>query len=321
MISLATSSLQLFAMTFGIYHAVIGLLNLDSYQSPSYVMIAIVLYFYVLLLTVFYPSGIKLPAWVANLNLTVAVVLPLIVTAGLGSNPQTPYTTWYVAALGTLFAITAVRSHRVVAWIGVGIVIAEVLAFGGLSVLFNAGIIGALLLVMGAQAASNELQGSEFLAQQFRERTLATEAATAAQSAARAERESRVKQTLSGVLPQLSKIVELRGDINPEDKKLALLTEAELRDQIRGRGLMHPALIEATRLARIRGVEVQLLDDGGFEDLEPSQVQEILDRAALELASVNTGKVVIRSVSGEAWRLTMAAIRKGAEQPDLFLRL
>jgi hypothetical protein len=31
--------------------------------------------------------------------------------------------------------------------------------------------------------------------------------------------------------------------------------------------------------------------------------------------------VVIRSVSGEDWNLSVVALRKGEERPDLFLRL
>ena len=84
---------------------------------------------------------------------------------------------------------------------------------------------------------------------------------------------------------------------------------------------MHDELTEQARLARTRGVEVQLLDDGGLDELEPDELDQLLDRVARELSKIQTGRVVIRSVAGEDWRLTMAAIRKGADQPDLFLRL
>jgi hypothetical protein len=220
-----------------------------------------------------------------------------------------------------LLAITAVRGQKVVAWVGIAFLILEVLAWGGTAVLFNTGLIGAVLLVLGAQAASRALDQSEDLASQFRELALATEAATAAKSAARVEREQRINATLAGVLPQLEKIVESGGKLNSVEKKTALLTEAELRDQIRGRNLSHPKLFEQTRLARARGVEVQLLDDGGIDELEQSEIDALFERVANELSKIETGRVVIRSVAGEEWRLTIAAIRKGAEKPDLFLRL
>jgi hypothetical protein len=100
-----------------------------------------------------------------------------------------------------------------------------------------------------------------------------------------------------------------------------LLKEHELRDQIRGRSLITAALAKEVRAARERGVEVQLLDDGGFEDVDENRRLQLLDRVTKELAKVSEGTVVIRAVAGESWVLTMAAIRKGADRPDLFLRL
>jgi hypothetical protein len=321
MISFSSRALQLFAATFGVYHAVLGFLNLASYEIPLPIWVALISYLGALFTSVLYSKDIAIPSWIASLNLVVAVMVPLFVTAGLGSYSATPYTTWYVAAIGTLLAITAVRAQKVVAWIGINFLILQVLAWGGSEVLFNSGLIGAVLLVLGAQAASAALEKSNTLATQFRERALATGAATAAKSAARIERERRINGTLAGVLPQLEAIVSKSGNLSAKEQQLALLTEAELRDQIRGRNLVHDELAEQAKLARSRGVEVQLLDDGGLEDLDPEELEQLLSRVARELSQVQAGKVVIRSVAGESWNLSIAAIRKGADQPDLFLRL
>ena len=321
MISLSSRALQFFAATFGLYHAVLGVLNIGSYQNPNMVWVAVIFYLFALAASVFFWKEIALPSWIASVNLVVAVLLPLLVTAGLGEFPSTPYTTWHIAAIGTLLAITAVRGQKVVAWIGVSFLVLEVLAWGGTAVLFNSGLIGAVLLVLGAQAASRALEQSEQLATQFREKALATEAATAAKSAARVERERRINSTLAGVLPQLEVIVSKAGKLTEKERRIALLTEAELRDQIRGRNLVHDELSEQARLARTRGVEVQLLDDGGLDELAPDELDQLLGRVASELAQIQSGRVVVRSVAGEDWRLTIAAIRKGADQPDLFLRL
>lgn len=321
MISLSSRALQFFAATFGLYHAVLGILNIGSYQNPNMVWVAVIFYLFALAASVFFWKEIGLPSWIASVNLVVAVLLPLLVTAGIGEFPSTPYTTWHIAAIGTLLAITAVRGQKVVAWIGISFLALEVIAWGGTAVLFNSGLIGAVLLVLGAQAASRALEQSEQLAKQFREKALATEAATAAKSAARVERERRINSTLAGVLPQLEVIVSKAGKLSEKERRIALLTEAELRDQIRGRNLVHDELSEQARLARTRGVEVQLLDDGGLDELDPDELDQLLGRVASELAQIQSGRVVVRSVAGEDWRLTIAAIRKGAEQPDLFLRL
>lgn len=321
MISLPLRTLQVFAATFGLFHAVLGFLNLGFFQRPMPVLAALVLYVGSLVLTMAFPGDLKIPNWLAALNFVVAALVPLLVISGLGDAPQTSYTIWYVAAIGTLMAVTAVRGHRAIAWVGTLFLIVEVSVWGGTAVLFNSGMVGALLMVMGAQAASSELESSAELARQFRERSVATEAATAAQTAARGERERRVTQTLAGVLPQLELIATNRSGLTAKQKQTALLTEAGLRDQIRGRGLIQQELVEQVRLARTRGVEVQLLDDGGFEDLDAEATLAILRKVAKELSLITTGKVVIRSVSGEQWNLSMVALRKGEERPDLFLRL
>jgi hypothetical protein len=321
MISLSSRALQFFAGTFGLYHAVLGFLNLDSYEFVGPAWLALLLYIAALSVSVVFWKGISLPPWIAVFNLVVVVLLPLMITAAIGSLPATPYTTWHVAATGTLLAITAVRGHKVVAWVGIGFMTLEVLVWGGLAILFNSGLIGAVLLVLAAQAASSALDESSLIAQKFREQALETEAATVAKSAARVEREQRINSTLVGVLPQLEQIVHSEGKLTEQQRKVAILTEAELRDQIRGRSLVHPEITEQTRLARIRGVEVQLLDDGGLDQLDESDQQEILNRVASELSKISSGRVVIRSVAGERWSLTMTAVRKGADQPDLFLRL
>ena len=321
MIRLSTLSMQFFAVTFGLYHAVLGFLNLGSYAQPGFVIVALTSYVLALGLSVLVLGPIALPGWVASINLVVSIMLPLLVSAASPDVQSSSYTTWYVAGVGTLLAITAVRSHTTIAWIGIIFLILEVLVWGGSSALFNSGLVGAVLLVLGAQAAARVLAENAEIAKRFRERALMTEAATAAKSAARLERERRLQQTLTGVLPQLEKIVAQEGNLSKAEKELARLTEAQLRDQIRGRGLSHPELAKQTLLARSRGIEVQLLDDGGLEDLDQVQIDALLMRVANELKSVKEGKVVIRSVAGESWNLTMAAIRKGAEKPDIFLRL
>lgn len=321
MIQLSLIAIRLFALSFGVYHAVLGFLNLGNYENQLYVWLAISLYLVGLAGSIFIVGGIKLPIWAATYNLVSAIMIPLIVNAAETVGEPNPYTTWYVAAMGTLLAITAVRGHPNLAWIGIGFLVAEVLTWNGLAALFNSGLVGATMLVLAAQAASRALAANEVLTRQYRERAVTLEAQTVAKSAVRLERERRIKQTLVGVLPQLEAIAQSNGKLTEKQKTLAVLTEAELRDQIRGRHLSNPELAKQIRMARERGVEVQLLDDGGIEDLPEQKATELMERAAKELEGIASGKVVIRSVDGEEWTLTMVAIQKGSEQPDLFLRL
>ena len=152
-------------------------------------------------------------------------------------------------------------------------------------------------------------------------RERATAAATAAKSAARAERQSRVDRALDAALPLLNQIESLDGALDESQKRQAIELEAMLRDQIRGRNFDLPELLDEVAKARTRGVEVQVLDDGGLEQLTESQRESLLKDVAAHVAKVNSGKLVLRSVAGEKWTVSITALQAGAEVPDLFIRL
>lgn len=320
-IRLPRFALSAFTLAFGFYHAVLGLLNLSGYGQPNMAHIAIALYSLALVLAVASYPGLKLRDGVAWIVVTIAILVPFLVTTALAGLAPTGYTTWHVAGVATLMAILTVRQHPVMAWLGISFLIAQTITWGGFGVLFTSGVFGAFLLVLAAQATSSLLAASTKAAQEFRDKSITTDAQTAANSAARAERQKRVQQTLSQALPLLQRVVEAGGDLSPQERQQAALTENELRDKIRGKELDHPVLNAEVRAARLRGVEVQLLDDGGLADLSRVDRDELLYKVAQSLESVRSGKVVIRAAAGERWSLTVTALRKGEEKPDLFLRL
>jgi hypothetical protein len=321
MIRLPRLALSAFTLAFGIYHALLGVANLVEYQSATFALIAISLYLIGLTGAVASFPGLKMRTEFAWLALFVAVSVPLFMSAAIPKEAAFGYTTWHIAGVATLMAITAVRQHSVLAWIGVTFLILQTLVWGGLDILFTSGVFGAFLLVLAAQATSSLLNSSARAAERSLQQAVDNGAKTEANTAARSERQGRIQRTLNEALPLLELIVSRKGNLAKPERFEAALKEHELRDQIRGRALLHPKLVAATRAARARGVEVQLLDDGGLEGLDEASKRALLMRAAKELAGVESGKVVIRAVAGETWRLTMAAIRKDADRPDLFLRL
>ncbi len=321
MIKLPRFALSAFTLAFGIYHALLGIVNLPEYQSTKFAMIAIALYLIGLAGAVASFPGLKMRTEFAWLALFVAISVPLFMSAAIPREAAFGYTTWHIAGIATLMAITAVRQHSVLAWIGVTFLILQTLVWGGLEILFTSGVFGAFLLVLAAQATSSLLSASARAAERSLQQAVDNSARTAANTAARSERQGRIQRTLNEALPLLELIVKRKGDLTESERLEAALKEHELRDQIRGRALLHPKLVAATRAARVRGVEVQLLDDGGLEGLDEAARRTLLLRAAKELGRVDSGKVVIRAVAGETWRLTMAAIRKNTDRPDLFLRL
>ena len=320
-IKLSRAAITVFSLAFGLYHGILGLLNLDHYDKTEFVLAALALYLLALIVSLADFPGLKLKDYKAALSLIVAMLLPLLMTAAVTADHIDSHTTWYVAGVATLMAIIALRQHKLMAWIGVGLMTLQVLLWGGLGVLFNAGIFGALMLVAAAHAASVTLAATSKAAIDFREQALATTAATSAKSAARSERKSRVEKALGLALPLLSKIERLEGKLSDGDRRQALALEAQLRDQIRGRNFDSAELLAEISSARDRGVEVQVLDDGGLEQLAESERQRILNEVAKQVANVQTGKLVLRSVADEKWVVTVTASRPGAEAPDLFLRI
>jgi hypothetical protein len=321
LIRLSRFTLIGFTLAFGLYHAVLGVLNYINYELGNLALLAIALYLVALILSLFSFKGLALQSRFAYFNLAIAAVVPALMSFAIPPEMASGYSTWHVAGIATLMGITAVRQHRWIAWTGVAFDVVIVLIWGGFGILFNSGVIGAVMLVAAAHGASNTLRSSAKAARQFRDQELANNAAQAARSAARKERQVRVDEALSTSLPFLQMLVEKKGRLTNDEKAEALLIERTLRDQIRGRMLLTPELVEAVRQARMRGVEVQLLDDGGLEDVDEQEKHELLAKIAAEVSKVHGGKVVIRAVPGEDWKITLAAIRKESDKPDLFIRL
>lgn len=321
MIRLSRLALVSVALLFGLYHPLLGFLFLGEYQNPEFAVAGLISYLVALLVATLDKQGLRMRPWSVALVLLVSVSLPQLIFMALGEVREGSYTTWHIAAIGTLLAIVTVRQFELVAWIGMAIVVAEVLVWGGPDVIFNSGLVGAFLLVATTQAASWALGSSTKSAEEFRRRALAIDTATAASTAARTERTQRLNQTLKEVLPLLEKISNSKGNLSASERVRAQLTEAELRDQIRGRNLLSSDVVSETRRARERGIEVQLLDDGGLDDLAERDRAPYLWEIATKLREVKAGKVVIRAARGDSWRVSMAAIRKESDSPDLFIRI
>lgn len=321
MIRLSRSAITIFTLAFGLYHGVLGLMNLGHHSNPNFLIFAVVSYFVALGVSIADSPGLYLKDYKAAFTLVVASLISLAMAASVAEGHVDNHTTWHVAGVATLMAILALRQHKVMAWFGVLVMTAEVLFWGGFDLLFNAGIFGALMLVAAAHAASNTLGATSRAAMDYREQASETAAATAAQSAARNERQLRVEKALSAALPLLRAIESSSGILSDKQKLEALQLEATLRDQIRGRHFDSAVLLAEISKARSRGVDVKVLDDGGLEHLSEVERDRILSEAAQHVAKVQSGKILLRSVANEPWVVSITASRAGSEVPDLFVRI
>lgn len=280
---------------------------------------AVCLYLIFGLTSIFYSNQLRMPLALGIANLVLAFAVPQLVNLSLGPSDVGTFHTWYVSAISTLMAVTAIRQHKIIAWLGTATATFQVLIWGGFDAIFNSGISGAVALVATAHALSVGLRNSAIRTAAYLEEAKQTEMATAVQSARRQERAERINETLRGALPLLEKIAS--GHLLEADRKEATYLEAALRDEIRGRALINPKLKASIREARSRGVEVVVLDEGGMDDLTEPQKEKLRNRLADELDVISEGRVTIRSPQNEATKATFVASRKGTVKPDVFLRL
>jgi hypothetical protein len=138
-------------------------------------------------------------------------------------------------------------------------------------------------------------------------------------SVQRAEPLLQLKRALDSSLPLLELIQQKEGKVTSLDSKKLLLAEAGIRDQIRAKGLQHEALIAAVLSARVRGVEVQLSDDGGIDLLDGEERELLFKELSHTVSGIKSGKIVIRSVAGETWTVSLFASDSSGASQDIFL--
>jgi hypothetical protein len=282
-------------------------------------LVALLIYLVAAFLAVFYYRARKMPALLAWVNVAVAVIVPLLIHQSVDAVSAGSQSSWYVSGIGALLAVTAIRGNQVVSWIGTSILALEVLVWGGSGAMFNTGLAGALALVVTANALSYALARIEIETQELINKTIEIEASSAIDLATRTERSRRLSDTLRvshGLLQRIS-----AGEIDGEVRQEAQLLEAELRDGIRGRDFIDSKLKESIKAARLRGIEVTVLDEGGLALLEDSVKSEIRQKFALELDQISSGRVTIRAPRGGNTNATFVASRPGTATPDVFLRL
>ena len=299
--------------------AVSALIGFNRYDNWVFASVAIIIYVFVALISVFYYVNREMPALLAWVNLLVVVIVPQLIHEAIDVATVDSQTSWYVSGLGALLAVTAIRGQQAVSWIGAAVLSLEVLVWGGTETLFNSGLAGAMSLVVAANVLSFALTRIEIETQTYLDKAIEIEAAAAVESSTRLERSRRLTETLRVSYPLLQKIAA--GELDEESRQEAKLLEAQLRDGIRGRELIDSKLQEAIRSARLRGVEVVVLDEGGMESLAENSKVTLRQRLATELDQISSGRVTIRAPRGGKTTATFVASRPGTAKPDVFLKL
>lgn len=321
MISVSRYLLVISSALFALYHATLGAFWLFHYPQPQLAALAIGIYLVTVIPTIAAFERLALPPFMAILNLSAAAIVPLLINSQIDKSLAGTYATWYVAAIATLMSATAVRQQQVISWVGLAIMVAQVIAWGGVGSITTTGVIGALILVFAGQAIAAGLSRAGKEAQAYVDQAASEASEMAATTAIRDERKRQSAITLRRALPLLERIEATGGQIDDNDRLQARLLESELRDEIRGRRLINDDTRDAIRQARLRGVEVIVLDEGGLDNVPEEQRTKLLAQAAAAIEQCQSGRVTLRAPANEDWFVTMVCMRPGATAPDQWLKL
>ena len=284
------------AAVFSAYHLVLASVSVDVPTSLGPYVAAMVLYLVATIISLLPFGPRRMPVWMAAFNVAMALVIPLLVTSVVHVVPKDSYAAWHTAAIGTLMVITSTRRRQSFAFIGIGILIVQTVAWSGFGGLVSYGVIGSTVWVAIAYALALSLAKADRDARQY---ALAEREAVewrAAQEAHVSERQFRLGQTSRMALPMLRQIVSSRGELTEAQRLECLYLEGAIRDEIRGRKLLNDRVREQIMLARRKGTIVTLLDEGGIDDLEDGEVDRVLNRLADAIKETATGKLIVRTV-------------------------
>lgn len=281
---------------FSAYHLFLGLSSLSVPASPSPAIAAMLLFAVATVISLWPTSPTKMPLWLAMLDLAVCIAAPIMVTSQLNPASDNAYATWYVASVGTLMTIVAVRRQQLVGWLGVAFLAMQTVVWAGIPALADLGVIGSVVWVGVAVAISASLARAGRDALQFARAEREATEWQAAQDAHVMERQMRLRQTYRVAAPMLAEIVRRGGDLTEAERRECRYLEGAIRDEIRGRRLLNDDVRRQVMDARRRGVVVSLLDEGGIDDLDEHALEFVLTRLARAIRGTATDKLIVRTV-------------------------
>lgn len=288
---------------------------LPNFPMRSIEIAALVIYLAVGIPTLLAFSGLRIPIWLALINLLAAVILPALIVLQRDVIQDERVGAWVVMGTAVLLTATAVRQHPRLAVLGLASLIAQmVINYGSVSFISD-GLVGAIVFVLAGLGVSRGIRRANDEAEKYLTQQTKSLAAIASLEAAQSARQERLQEVLRQAIPTLTKISSANETMDPATRNEAKLLELTLRDEMRGRALMLPPLkIEVARLRGL-GVEVAVLDEGGLDDLDLAAKEQMLQQAIDSLQVVTGGRVTIRSPRNESFRLTVVATMPGQAAP------
>lgn len=290
------------AAIFSAYHIVLGLYTIDVPANPLPVVAAMALYAMATAISLLPGQPERMPTAMAIANVLVCIAMTLLITPQLDTAREggLGYATWYVAAVGTLMTITSTRRRHLYAWIGIAALVVQTIVWGGPGLLLGIGVIGSAAWVAVSHILSRALLKASSDAARFARAEREATDWQAAQEAHLYERQFRLGQTGTTAVPMLQIIEQSGGDLTDDERRECLNLEGAIRDEIRGRLLLNDAVRTEVMAARRRGVSVNLLDEGGLDDLDDENRERVLVTLADAIRSTQASRVIARTAPADS---------------------
>ena len=288
------------AGVFSAYHLLLAAVSIGMPQQTGPYLAAMVIYAIATVASLWPTSSDRMPVWLAAFNVAAALAMCMLVTSQLPDGFGDSYAAWHTAAIGTLMVITSTRRRQSFAWLGVGVMAVQTVAWIGLGGLVSAGALGSIAWVGISHALAYSVSSAGRDARQY---ALAEREAAewrAAQEAHVFERQFRLGQTSRMSLPMLRQIVASNGALSEAQRLECLYLEGAIRDEIRGRKLLNDRVRDAVMAARRRGTIVTLLDEGGIDDLPEPDLERVLNRMADSIGETRCDRIIARTVAHDS---------------------
>lgn len=308
---------------FPAVHIILGLANLGRMESPWPTLIGMALCLVLMVVVTWRPDTrtlVRLNACMAVAGI-ILVELCVISVLPVGSHPG--YAAWQNGAIEMLMVTVAIRNRIATAWLGIGI-------FSGIdfigSLAHGLGVFHALALVATpvlwvgiATAVSIVLRRCDDQVRRYAAQSRTFTEDVAAEEARKLARKDWMEELILVSKPMLDQIA--KGQLTAEDRAECRLIEAQLRDRIRARSLTPPEIERAARVARQRGVQVDIFDNRGIE-LPDSVRDETVRELAKVLSASRSGVVRVRALpAGSDVAVTILASTPDAPLPEVRLEI
>jgi hypothetical protein len=249
-------------------------------------------------------------AWIITV---VGCLICCTATTGLNPDVMTRVSiSWYTCGVLAGAAMVWMAGHRLPPLVAVTCLLLQITAWSGPIGPIRLGLTAEIVLVISGLVLHRAIRQVSAAASAAIAEEREITVLQAEQDAFHLERATRLRLAGRSATPLLRRIIALDGELDEQSRRECRVLEQTLRDEIRGRRLLNDAVRRVVLAHRERGAFVQVLDDGGLDDVPPSALGPLLDDLAQRLETVESSRIVIRSGRSE----TGTAITVVASTPD-----